>query len=169
MIYFGFFVSLVHHPPFLWILSFFNSAETPSCWKRSLSRWPRLWVRCWTFSPLIIKHSQAVITLVRLHITFLSFFYFVFIYLFFLHVSPAIKVGCYVTLLISSVSPFFCSSSQQPENRELWRPCENFPGKNQRAKNLNRMPRVSMRTSRESEYLGDCVRGGFWNLGLHPI
>lgn len=68
---------------------------------------------------------------------------------------PTIKVGCYVMLLISF--PLFCSSSQQPENGELWRPCENFPGKNQRAKNLNRMPRVSMRTSRESEYLGDCV------------
>lgn len=51
--------------------------------------------------------------------------------------------------------PFFFPSSQQSENGELWRPCENFPGKNQRAKNLYRMPRVSMRTSGKSEYLSD--------------
>lgn len=53
--------------------------------------------------------------------------------------------------------PFFFPSSQQSQNGELWRSCENFPGKNQRAKNLYRMPRVSMRTSRKSEYLSDCA------------
>lgn len=95
-------------------------------------------------------------------VTYYIFFYFIFFNMW----AQLFKVGCYVTLLISSVSPFFCSSSQQPENGELWRPCENFPGKNQRAKNLHRMPRVSMRTSGESECLGGGVRGGVWKLGL---
>lgn len=53
--------------------------------------------------------------------------------------------------------PFFCPSWKQSQNRKLWRSCENFPGKNQRAENLYRMPRVSMGTSTERMNSDDCA------------
>lgn len=130
---------------FLTSLSFFAPVETPSCWKRSLSRWPRLSVGCLAFPPLVIKHSQALVTLVRLRIA--GFFFFT--------CEPNYSCRMLRNVDDKRRLPFFFPSSQQSENGELWRPCENFPGKNQRAKNLYRMPRVSMRTSGKSEYLSD--------------
>lgn len=57
----------------------------------------------------------------------------------------------YVKLLLIKFCPPPPPSWKQSENGELWRSGENFPGKNQRAENLYRMPRVSMRTS-EGKY-----------------
>lgn len=63
----------------------------------------------------------------------------------------------HVIQLISSLLLFSFPSWKQSQIGELWRSCENFPGKNQRVENLHRMPRVSMGTSEERMNSDDCV------------